>query len=102
VKAPDLVGLGKVREFVLAKLYRPMPTVPQGGLPSVLSALSYISVRFETEYKHSNLNRRLIDHHNSMARFKNVSLAAACVKKFVGVAAVNLFSQAVYVDFDRV
>jgi len=37
-----------------------------------------------------------------MARLEDIALAATRVKKFVGVAAIDLFSQAVYVDFDRV
>jgi len=37
-----------------------------------------------------------------MARFKNVSFAAASVEEFVGVTPIDLFPQAVYVDFDRV
>src|ERR1041384_5840751 len=60
-----LRALEKVREFAPAKQCRPIPTAPQGGLPSVLLALPYSSAHVtrvgRTEYTHSNLNRRLID-----------------------------------------
>ena len=103
-KAPVFVGSAKAREFALATLiqHRPIPTAPQGGLPSVLLDWPYLRFVGRTEYRHSNLNRRLIDHRKSMARLEDVAFAAASVKEFVGVAPIDLFSQSVYVDFDRV
>ena len=96
-------ALVKGREFARARISRLRPTAPQGGLPSVSLALSYPRFRIGgTEYKQSNLNRRLIDHRKSMARLEDVAFAATSVKKFVGVAAVDLFSQAVDVDLDRI
>ena len=95
--------LEKAREFALATTCRPIPTAPQGGIPSVLLDSPYCPVRVgKTEYKQLNLNRRLIDRRESMARLEDVAFAATRVKQFVGVAAVDLFSQAVDVDFDRV
>ena len=98
-----VVMLGKVREIALASIYRPVPAAPQGGIPSVLLDSPYSSIRIgRTEYMRLNLNRRLIDHRKSMARLEDVSFAAASVKKFVGVAPIDLFPQPVYVDFDGV
>ena len=95
--------LEKAREFVLATIYRPIPTAPQGGIPSVLLDSPYPSVHVgRTEYKQLNLNRRLIDRRKSMARLEDVAFAAASVEKFVLVAPVDLFAQAIYVNLDRV
>src|SRR6185503_15155331 len=76
-------------------------TVPQGGMPSVLLALSY-SYRDRAEYSRANLNGRLIDGGKSMANVEHVAFAAARVKQFERVFSVDLFAQAVHVDFDRV
>ena len=103
-RAKAVVELEKAREFALATIHRPVPPAPQGGIPSVLLDSPYSSVRVgKTEYKQLNLNRRLIDRRKSMARLEDVAFAATSVKQFVSVAPpINLFSQAIYVDFNRV
>ena len=102
-RARVAVFVEKLLEFARVKRCRLLPTGPQGELPSVVLASPYSSVRIGgNEYKRSNLNRRLIDHRKSMARLEDVTFAAARVQQFIGVVSVDLFSQPVYVDFDRV
>ena len=89
-------------EFVRVALTgREMRTVPQGGIPSVSLALSY-SYRDWAEYSWANLNGRLIDGAKLMANVEHVAFAAARVKQFERVFPVDLFAQAVHVNFDRV
>ena len=71
------------------------------GIALGLESFSILSPRW-AEYTQESINRRLIDHRKSMARLEDVAFAAASVKEFVDVAPIDLFPQAVYVDFDRV
>ena len=90
------------REFVRVRQKgRLMRTVPQGGIPSVSLASTYSS-RDWAEYSWANLNGRLIDLRELMANVEHVAFAAARVKQFDRVFSVDLFAQAVHVDFDRV
>ena len=91
-----------VREFVrVTQTGKLMRTVPQGGIPSVLLILPY-SFRDRGEYSWANLNGRLIDDGELVANVEHVAFTAARVKQFEQVFPVDLFAQAIHVDFDRV
>jgi hypothetical protein len=79
---------------------RAVRLVPQGGLPSVSLDSAY-SVR-RGEYTQTYINGRLIDHDESMARFKDVTFTTTCMKQFCCMVAINLLPQAVHVDLDGV
>src|ERR1051325_1389373 len=71
------------------------------GIALGLESFSILSPRW-AEYTQESINRRLIDHRKLMSGFKNVSFTATSVQQFVQMFSVDLFPQAVYVDFDNV
>ena len=54
------------------------------------------------KYTRANLNRRLIERGELMARLEDIAFTATCVQQFVRMFVVDLFSQAVHVDLDGV